>query len=260
MSMQALGETFDIHTGGEDLVFPHHEDEIAQSEGATGRPFVHYWLHVKHLLVNGEKMSKSKRNDYTIAQLVDLGHPRSAIRWLLLSAQYRKELNFSFEGLDAARTSLQRLLDFERRLADRTTRADAPLSALPRIARDMLHDFEVALDDDLNTPAALAALFNFVREANAELDRDQPLDQASLQAARDALCGVDEVLGVIGMARAESKAVDAELAGWVELKIEERRLARDHRDFATADRIRDELKERGVVLEDTPQGVRWRRA
>ena len=259
MSMQALGETFDIHTGGEDLVFPHHEDEIAQSEGATGQPFVHYWLHVKHLLVNGEKMSKSKRNDYTIAQLVDLGHQPSAIRWLLLSAQYRKELNFSFEGLDAARTSLQRLLDFERRLGDATTRADAPLSALPQLAANLRRDFEAALDDDLNTPAALAALFNFVREANTELDRDQPLDQTAIQAARDALCGIDEVLGVIALARAESKAIDAGLADWVELKIEERRLARDHRDFAAADRIRSELAERGVVLEDTPQGTRWRR-
>jgi len=259
MSMQALGETFDIHTGGEDLVFPHHEDEIAQSEGATGQPFVHYWLHVKHLQVNGEKMSKSRRNDYTIAQLMDMGYSPSAIRWLLLSAQYRKELNFSFEGLDAAHTSLQRLLDFERRLADAVTRADAPLSALPGLARDMLAGFETALDDDLNMPGALAALFNFVREANAELDRGQPLDQSAIQAARDALCGVDEVLGVISMARAESQAVDAALGQWVELKIEERRLARDQRDFAAADRIRAELAERGVVLEDTAQGTRWRR-
>ena len=260
MSMQLLGETFDIHTGGEDLVFPHHEDEIAQSEGATGRPFVHYWLHVKHLLVNGEKMSKSKRNDYTIAQLVEMGHQPSAIRYLLLSAQYRKELNFSFDGLDAARHSLQRLLDFERRLDDAVTRADAPLSALPRLAEDMLRAYEAALDDDLNTPNALAALFDFVRDANAELGRGQPLDQSAIQAARAALQRVDDVLGVLALARAESTAVDDELGKWVELKIEERRLARDHRDFSAADRIRAELAERGVVLEDTPQGTRWRRA
>jgi len=260
MSMQALGETFDIHTGGEDLVFPHHEDEIAQSEGATGKPFVHYWLHVKHLLVNGEKMSKSKRNDYTIAQLGDLGYSRSAIRWLLLSAQYRKELNFSFDGLTAARTSIQRLLDFERRLHDAVTRADAPLSTLPRLAQDMLRDFEAGLDDDLNTPVALAALFNFVREANAELDRDQPLGQDSVQAALTALERVDDVLGVIAMARRESTDVDAELGKWAETLIEERRLARGRRDFAAADRIRAELAERGVVIEDTPQGTRWRRS
>ncbi|NJD10206.1 MAG: cysteine--tRNA ligase [Gemmatimonadetes bacterium] len=259
MSMQVLGETFDIHTGGEDLVFPHHEDEIAQSEGATGQPFAHYWLHVKHLLVDGEKMSKSKRNDYTIAQLLELGHQPSAVRYLLLSAQYRKELNFSFDGLGAARTSLQRLLDFERRLADAPTRADAPLSALPRLATRMLTEFEAALDDDLNTPAALAALFNFVREANAELDRDQPLDQGAIGAARSALQRADDALGVLALARMESQAVDDEFGSWVEQRIEARRLARESRDFATADRIRDELKQRGVVLEDTPRGVRWRR-
>ena len=124
----------------------------------------------------------------------------------------------------------------------------------------MLRDFEAALDDDLNTPGALAALFNFVREANAELDRDQPLDQGAIASARAVLQRAEDVLGVLALARAESQAVDAELGTWVELKIEERRLTRDRRDFATADRIRDELKQRGVVLEDTPQGVRWRRA
>src|SRR5690606_27635466 len=171
MSMAELGTTFDIHTGGEDLIFPHHEDEIAQSEGATGQQFARFWLHVKHLLVNGEKMSKSKGNDFTIRQLIDRGHTASSIRYLLISAQYRKELNFAFDALETARNAIRRLLDFERRLEHAPTSAGAPISRVPGIAAAALADFEAALDDDLNTPNALAALFNFVRETNAELDR-----------------------------------------------------------------------------------------
>jgi cysteinyl-tRNA synthetase len=259
MSMAALGSTFDIHTGGEDLIFPHHEDEIAQSEGATGQPFANYWLHVKHLLVNGEKMSKSKGNDFTIDQLIEKGYPASAIRYLLVSAQYRKELNFSFDGLDTARTAIQRLLDFEQRLRDLPTAADAPHSRLHDIAARALDAFEAALDDDLNTPNALAVLFNFVRESNAEIDRDTPVSRAAADAALAAVARMDEVLGILEIARAERSNIGAELAAWVEGIIAQRQDARARRDFAASDRLRDQLAERGIVVEDTAQGQRWKK-
>ncbi|MBR9988181.1 MAG: cysteine--tRNA ligase [Gemmatimonadetes bacterium] len=260
MSMAALGSTFDIHTGGEDLIFPHHEDEIAQSEGASGEPFVRYWLHVKHLLVNGEKMSKSKGNDFTIDQLLEKGYSASSIRYLIISAQYRKELNFAFDGLDTARTAIQRLLDFERRLIDMPTAADAPLSRLHEITEHALHDFEKAMDDDLNTPNALAVVFNFVRECNAELDRDTPTARAATDAARDALASMDRVLGILEIARVERADVADDLAVWADGMVAERQEARRRRDYAESDRIRDELEGRGIVVEDTPQGPRWKKA
>jgi cysteinyl-tRNA synthetase len=260
MSMAALGDSFDIHTGGEDLVFPHHDDEIAQSEGATGKPFARYWLHVKHLLVNGEKMSKSKGNVYTIDELLARGYAASSIRYLLCSAQYRKELNFSFDGLDTARTAIQRILDFERRLADTPAAADAPLSRLHEIADRALREFEAALDDDLNTPNALAALFNFVREANAELDRDAGVSRTAIDAAGAALLRIDDVLGFLSLARDEQADVDMDLAAWADDMIGQRQDARQRRDFAEADRIRNEMSAAGLVVEDTPQGPRWKKA
>ncbi|HEX7048625.1 MAG TPA: cysteine--tRNA ligase [Longimicrobiales bacterium] len=258
MSMAELGETIDIHAGGEDLIFPHHEDEIAQSEGATGRPFVRYWLHVKHLLVNGEKMSKSKGNVYSLRELRERGHSAAAIRYLLLSAHYRHELNFTFEGLDHARAALDRALAFADRLEATPVAEDAAQSTLPDLARTALHRFEDALDDDLNVPAGLAALFNFIRDGNAALDRAAAFAAPDLEAARDALDRIDSVLGVLALARAAT-AVDRDFAAWVETLLARRQDARARRDFAAADALRDELAAAGVVVEDTPQGPRWKR-
>ena len=260
MSMKELGHTFDIHTGGEDLIFPHHEDEIAQSEGATGKPFVRYWLHVKHLLVNGEKMSKSKRNDYTLRDLAERGYSFAAIRYLLLSAHYRKELNFTFEGLETARVSVRRILDFADRLDAAATDDAAPATDLPGIAERALTSFEHALDDDLNTSAALAAVFDFVRESNAALDAARAVPASDLDAARNALARFDDILGVIDLAREHARGTDEQFAAWVEQRIRDRQDARARRDFAAADRIRQELTEAGVILEDTPAGPRWKRA
>ncbi|MGH7502275.1 MAG: cysteine--tRNA ligase [Longimicrobiales bacterium] len=259
MSMKLLGTTFDIHTGGEDLIFPHHEDEIAQSEAATGQSFVRTWLHVTHLKVNGEKMSKSKRNDFTIPQLLERGHRSAAIRMLMLQAHYRKELNFSFDGLEDARIALIRLVDFRRRLDETPASQDAEASALPRIAEKALRDFEEALDNDLNTPNAFAVLFPFVKEVNAELDRVKIISGPDLKAARTAIDRMDDVLGLIELARRDAAGVPSDFAEWVEDRLEQRRQARGRRDFATADAIRDELTAAGVIVEDTASGVRWKK-
>ncbi|MEX2282020.1 MAG: cysteine--tRNA ligase [Gemmatimonadota bacterium] len=258
MSMVELGETFDIHTGGEDLIFPHHEDEIAQSEAATGKPFARYWLHVKHLLVNGEKMSKSKQNDFTIDQLIEKGYSGAAIRYLLLSAHYRKELNFTFDGLEQGRESVRRLLNFAERVESATIGPEA--GGLAELAEQARAGFEAAFDDDLNTSAALAVVFDFVRETNAKLDAVTSISEAESTALRSTLDAFDRVLGVLTLARKHAIGDDQEFTAWVDQKIAERQAARARRDFAAADRIRVELTEKSVILEDTPAGPRWKRA
>jgi cysteinyl-tRNA synthetase len=261
MSMAHLGETFDIHTGGEDLVFPHHEDEIAQSEGATGRPFVRYWLHARHLLMETEKMSKSLGNVVRIGDVYHAGYTPAAVRYLLMSAHYRKELRFSWDGLDDARAALRRILDFRDRLEEAPAPTDgAPGAALDAVAGRAMSAFEEALDDDVNVPAGLGALFTFIRETNAALDAaGGAAAPEEVEAARDALASMDEVLGLIELADRDATP-DEELADWVEGKLQERQQARTDRDFARADAIRDELAEAGVVVEDTAQGARWKLA
>ncbi len=257
MSITELGDTLDMHLGGEDLVFPHHENEIAQSEAATGKPFVRYWLHVKHLLVEGKKMSKSLGNFITIRELLDKGYDPASIRHQLLSAQYRRELNFTLDGLDASRNAVQRLLDFEARLEGLVTTDEAEPSRLPELADEALAGFRAALDDDLNSADALGVLFTFVSRVNGALEGRAAVLPGDRESALGALRSLDEVLGLLEVAHA-SRTVDDDLATWVEERIEARAAARKSRDFAAADAIRDELAAKGIVLEDGAGGTRWK--
>jgi cysteinyl-tRNA synthetase len=264
MAMLYLGETLDIHSGGIDLVFPHHENEIAQSEAATGKQFVRYWLHAEHLLVEGEKMSKSLGNFYTLRDLFAKGHKPSTLRFLLASVPYRKQFNFTFDGLQQAASSVQRV----RNLAVRLREGKFPggkETALSARARDAEGDFEAALADDLNTAQALAAVFDLVRDANIAMDKGefQKGDAAPVQAFLtkfDRVFAVlrdddGEKLRALGFAGA-AELTDAE----VETQVAQRNEARKRRDFAAGDRIRKELADRGIILEDTKDGgVRWKR-
>jgi cysteinyl-tRNA synthetase len=260
MATEHLGQPVDIHSGGVDLVFPHHTNEIAQAEGATGKPFARYWLHARHALLDGRKMSKSEKHYYTVDDLVDKGYSLSAIRRLLISGHYRAELNFTLAGLDDATRSIERLMEFRRRLqASRSHGPGLPSTRLPELAARALGDFESALDDDLNIAEAWGALFVLVREANAELDgAGEQVAAAEADAVLDAVESLDRVFGVLALAEAEGGTVSEELRAWVEEKLVERASARAAKDYARADAIRAELAARGVEVEDTPSGGRWR--
>src|SRR5215472_14005331 len=265
MAMKYLGKTLDIHTGGIDLAFPHHENEIAQSEGATGEPFVRYWVHAEHLLVEGEKMSKSLGNFYTMRDLYGKGYRPSALRYALASVPYRRQLNFTFDGLTQATNSVERLRTFADRLKQGKLPAGSPAGFKERAAK-ALDDFDAGMADDLNTAVALAAAFDFVREANTAMDSGA-FGGEDATAAQGFLTKFEEVFAVIADGDAEKLkelGYEGSASGpgeaHIEAMIAERQAARQRRDFAKSDEIREKLAESGIILEDSKDGsVRWKR-
>ncbi len=262
MSKALLGETFDIHCGGVDNIFPHHENELAQSECANGTPFVRYWLHAEHLLVDGEKMSKSLGNQYTRSDLVARGIAPRALRYLLLSVHYRHQLNFTFDSAATASAALERLDQMRYRLDNARTLDTTTADDLVEAGRRFEQHFATALADDLNVSGALGALFSFSHEVNRRVD--QGVTVAERAAVVATLESADRVLGVLDAGAWRQREAPGGGPGVgddeVEALVAERTAARGRRDFAEADRIRDRLAELGITLEDGPTGTRWRRS
>jgi cysteinyl-tRNA synthetase len=281
MSMEELGETFDLHAGGEDLVFPHHENEIAQSESLTGKTFARFWFHVRFLLVEGEKMSKSLGNFYTLRDLVLKGHKPSSIRYLLASVPYRNQLNFTFDGLKQAAVSVERLRNFRQRLTAGNLESGSN-PGMKSLASETLDRMTASLDDDLNTAQAQAAIFEMVRRANAAFDAHE-IRQDDVRALLIALEKFDEIFAVLqdddgskmkqvldwASTEGREQDISAELRQAVqsgqlsdadiERKIAEMGTARNARNFKVSDALRAELTGAGIIIENTKDGVRWRR-
>jgi cysteinyl-tRNA synthetase len=281
MSMEELGESFDLHAGGEDLIFPHHENEIAQSEAATGKPFVKFWFHARFLLVEGEKMSKSLGNFFTLRDLVLKGHKPSSIRYLLSSVPYRHQLNFTFGGLQQAAASVERLRNFRQRLVTGEFPSGSDLN-LTTLANDSSQRVREALNEDLNTAQAQAAIFEMVRVANAAMDSGE-MKQDDVQPLVSTLDQFDQIFGVLkdddaakmqriadwAKADGREKEISPELIEalrsnalsdeQVNQKIEQMKAARTAKNFSASDAIRAELTANGILIEQTKEGVRWRR-
>jgi cysteinyl-tRNA synthetase len=253
MAMDLLGETLDLHCGGIDLIFPHHEDEIAQSEAATGVTFSRVWCHGAFLLTEGAKMAKRVGNVSTVAGLREAKFSAAALRHFVFNTHYRKELNLSDEALEASTQAVRRIGDFHTRLSSEQTLALGGTPELAAAAEAAVQAFEAALFDDLNGPEALAALFDFVRRANGELDRKGG-DRTAVEKARGAFDRINSVLDVVP----EQEGADEALSAWVDERLAARKAARQGRDFAEADRIRAELAGRGVVIEDSAAGTTWK--
>jgi len=248
MSSKYLGNHFDIHTGGVDNIFPHHANEIAQSEAANGEKFVNYWLHCEHLMVEGDKMSKSAGNFYRLRELLDKGIDATAIRYVLLSTHYRQKLNFTFDKVEVAAKSITRLRDFKKSLLVSTTDNSQEIS---KITDRYLNDFEATLDDDLNISGALGSVFSCIHEINTYRETHS-LTKEDVQVIFGYLNRIDSVLNVL-------EEPENQLTIEEQTLIDTRQQARKDRNWAEADRIRDELLKRGIILEDTPQGTTWKR-
>ena len=281
MSMQELGDSFDLHAGGEDLIFPHHENEIAQSESLTGKPFAHFWFHARFLLVEGEKMSKSLGNFYTLRDLVLKGHKPSSIRYLLTSVPYRNQLNFTFNGLKQAAVSVERLRNFRQRLITGNFPPGSN-SEMQSLAAETIDRMRASLEDDLNTAQAQAAIFEMVRSANSALDSGQ-VKKDDAKPLLAALQKFDEIFAVIAdddtakmkqvfewaATEGREKDITPELREAVQSgqlsdadiqkKIDEMEAARKARDFKSSDALRAELTAAGILIENAKDGVRWRR-
>jgi cysteinyl-tRNA synthetase len=253
VAIKYLGETLDLHAGGVDLIFPHHENEIAQSESLTGKPFARFWLHAEFLMVEGQKMSKSLGNYYTLRDLFAKGYSPEAIRYLLASVPYRKQLNFTFEGLKSAATAIDRLRNFKLRLeTDRF--ADGVNDQLAARTAAASKGFSDSLNDDLNTAEALAAAFEFVRDVNSAMDAGE-FRAGNVAAALAFLQQFDSIFDVLAPTEQTNSILDSE----IESMIEARTAAKKAKNFARADQIREQLLEAGIILEDTKSGVRWKR-
>lgn len=257
MALRLLGEPpIDIHTGGVDLVFPHHENEIAQSEGATGKEFSRFWFHIEHLLVDNQKMSKSVGNVHTVQDVLDKGFRLSALRYILLSGYYRKQLNFTWTGLEQAEEALRRITDFLGRVDALTSPAAEQPEVKARV-KEAVDAFDSALRDDLNTAAGLGAMFDLIRALNILMDNKQ-VGKADAPEIAAAFNHFDRVLGILSLRRAEDATPPIPLAD-IDAAIHARQDARRRRDFGEADRIRQDLLAKGVILEDSAQGTRWKR-
>ena len=278
MAMEYLGDTLDLHGGGEDLIFPHHENEIAQSESHSGKQFARYWFHVRFLLVEGEKMSKSLGNFYTLRDLIARGHKPSSIRYLLASVPYHRQLNFTFDGLKQAAASVERLRNFKQRLEEGRF-AEGAQPAITALANETGVRMRAAMEDDLNTAEALGAVFEMIRQVNAAADLGK-IGKANVPELLNVLSTFDEIFDVIAdhdaeklllaveSMRAAGQELPPELQGLtaarlsdeqIESLIAERTRAKQARDFARSDAIRKQLADAGVILEDTKDGVRWKR-
>ncbi|MEM5812143.1 MAG: cysteine--tRNA ligase [Candidatus Aenigmatarchaeota archaeon] len=254
MSMKYLGETFDIHTGGVDLVFPHHENEIAQSEAATGKQFVRFWLHNEHLLVNGQKMAKSLGNFFTLRDLLSKGFSPKAIRYLLLSAHYRTKLNFTMEAMKSAEETVKGIENFVAEIVEIKSGKENPKAK--ELCKKLREDFENALDDDLNTPLALKAFFEFMKNANILVQ--EGISDKNAKQILETIFDIDSILGLdIKNVKKKWHSLDDADKETREL-LEKRENLRKQKKWKEADAIREELRKKGIVIEDTPQGPRWR--